>query len=83
MPLLSQYDAILSPAAAGPAPLGLASTGSPVFNFLWTYLGVPALSLPLLNAGGLPMGVQMVTARGADERLLATASALMAFTKGA
>jgi Asp-tRNA(Asn)/Glu-tRNA(Gln) amidotransferase A subunit family amidase len=74
--LLSRVDAILTPAATGPAPKGLASTGSPAFNFLWTYLGMPALSLPLLQAGGLPLGVQLVGARGEDGRLLATARRL-------
>jgi Asp-tRNA(Asn)/Glu-tRNA(Gln) amidotransferase A subunit family amidase len=69
-PLLSRFDAILTPAAAGPAPKGLGSTGSPAFNFLWTYLGMPAMSLPLLEAGGLPLGVQLAGARGKDARLL-------------
>jgi Asp-tRNA(Asn)/Glu-tRNA(Gln) amidotransferase A subunit family amidase len=72
-PLLSRFDAILTPAAAGPAPKGLGSTGSPAFNFLWTYLGMPAISLPLLEAGGLPLGVQLVGRRDEDGRLLAAA----------
>jgi Asp-tRNA(Asn)/Glu-tRNA(Gln) amidotransferase A subunit family amidase len=69
-PLLSFYDAILTPASTGPAPKGLGSTGSPAFNFLWTYLGVPALNLPLLRVDGLPLGVQLIGARGGDGRLL-------------
>jgi Asp-tRNA(Asn)/Glu-tRNA(Gln) amidotransferase A subunit family amidase len=76
-PLLSRYDAILTPAATGPAPKGLSATGSPVFNFLWTYLGMPAVSVPLLTADGMPLGVQLVAARGADGRLLAVARHLM------
>ena len=40
-PILINYDAILTPAAQGTAPAGLASTGSPQFNGLWTYLGMP------------------------------------------
>ncbi|MGQ0674099.1 MAG: amidase [Hyphomicrobium sp.] len=76
-PLLSRYDAILTPAAAGPAPRGFSSTGSPAFNFLWTYLGMPAISLPLLEAGGLPLGVQLVGVRGDDGKLLATSRSLM------
>jgi Asp-tRNA(Asn)/Glu-tRNA(Gln) amidotransferase A subunit family amidase len=67
------YDAILTPAAAGPAPIGTA-TGNPAFATLWTLTGVPAVSLPLLaDEKGLPMGVQLVARRGDDARLLRTA----------
>jgi Asp-tRNA(Asn)/Glu-tRNA(Gln) amidotransferase A subunit family amidase len=72
--IFERCDAILCPAAPGPAPEGLGSTGDPVFNGLWTFCGTPALSLPLLTAdNGLPMGVQLVGARGQDARLLRTA----------
>jgi len=76
--LIQGFDAFLTPAAAGPAPNGLGSTGSPAFNALWTFLGVPAISLPLLEAGGLPLGVQLVGRRFEDRRLLAVARRLMA-----
>lgn len=67
-------DAFLTPAAAGVAPLGLEATGSPVFCSTWTLCGVPALSMPLLQGKtGLPLGVQLVGARGQDARLLRTA----------
>jgi Asp-tRNA(Asn)/Glu-tRNA(Gln) amidotransferase A subunit family amidase len=69
-----RYDAILTPAAPGAAPKGLTSTGDPSFCTLWTFCGMPAVSLPLLqNADGLPIGVQLVGARGGDARLLRTA----------
>lgn len=71
--LFDRYAAILTPAAPGPAPYSLASTGSPIFNGLWTYLGLPAVSLPLLEVDGLPVGVQLVGARRDDGRLLRTA----------
>ncbi len=72
--ILERCDAILCPAAPGPAPEGLGSTGSAIFNGLWTYLGTPAITLPLLEASnGLPMGVQLVGRRGDDARLLRTA----------
>ncbi len=67
-------DAIICPAAKGPAPEGLDTTGDPVFNGLWTFCGTPAVTIPLLTASnGLPMGVQLVGARGNDARLLRTA----------
>ena len=76
-PILVNNDAILTPAAAGIAPIGLESTGSPMFNGLWTYLGMPCISLPLLSVGGLPAGVQLVAARGDGPRLLGIASWMM------
>lgn len=73
-PIFKQYDAILTPATVGTAPKGLDSTGSPMFCTLWTYCGLPAVSLPLLSgSNGLPMGVQLVGPKGDDARLLRTA----------
>jgi Asp-tRNA(Asn)/Glu-tRNA(Gln) amidotransferase A subunit family amidase len=67
-------DAILTPSAPGPAPLGLESTGDPSFCTLWTLAGMPAITLPLMNAAnGLPLGVQLVGPRHGDARLLRTA----------
>jgi Asp-tRNA(Asn)/Glu-tRNA(Gln) amidotransferase A subunit family amidase len=69
-----RYDAILTPAVAGTAPAGLESTGEPTFCTLWTMLGLPSVSLPLLQgANGLPLGVQLVGPRHGDARLLRTA----------
>ncbi|MGR3198794.1 MAG: amidase [Paracoccus sp. (in: a-proteobacteria)] len=77
--LLSRCDAILCPAATGPAPLMADdSTGSPVMNGPWTLCGVPAITLPLLTDGsGLPLGVQLIGRRGEDARLMRTANWLM------
>ncbi len=72
--VFDEYDAILTPAAPGEAPRGLESTGNPVFCSIWTYLGTPAITLPLMNSeAGLPLGVQLVGRRGNDARLLRTA----------
>jgi Asp-tRNA(Asn)/Glu-tRNA(Gln) amidotransferase A subunit family amidase len=69
-----RYDAIITPAATGTAPPGLASTGDPIFCALWTLCGMPALSVPLMQGGnGLPLGVQLVGPRYGDARLLRTA----------
>jgi Asp-tRNA(Asn)/Glu-tRNA(Gln) amidotransferase A subunit family amidase len=72
--IFERYDAILTPAASGEAPAGLGNTGRADFNVLWSYLGVPAITLPLLTgANGLPIGVQLVGRRKDDGRLLRTA----------
>jgi Asp-tRNA(Asn)/Glu-tRNA(Gln) amidotransferase A subunit family amidase len=75
------YDAILTPATMSVAPTGLDSTGSPIFCTIWTLCGTPAISLPILSgSGGMPMGAQLVAARGADARLLAAARWLEAWS---
>jgi Asp-tRNA(Asn)/Glu-tRNA(Gln) amidotransferase A subunit family amidase len=72
--VFDEYDAILTPAAPGEAPRGLDSTGNPAFCTTWTYLGMPAVTLPLLRSeAGLPIGVQLVGRRGNDARLLRSA----------
>jgi Asp-tRNA(Asn)/Glu-tRNA(Gln) amidotransferase A subunit family amidase len=72
--VFDEYDAILTPAAPGEAPRGLESTGNPAFCTVWTYLGTPAVTLPLLRSeAGLPIGVQLVGRRGNDARLLRSA----------
>jgi Asp-tRNA(Asn)/Glu-tRNA(Gln) amidotransferase A subunit family amidase len=71
--LFTDYGTILTPAALGPAPKDHNTTGNPVFCAFWTYLGVPAVTLPLLEADGMPLGVQLVGPRGDDGRLLRSA----------
>lgn len=74
VPLFADCDALLCPAAPGPAPKGLESTGDSIFNGLWTMAGTPAVTLPLLaSPSGLPMGVQLIAAPGADQRLMQVA----------
>lgn len=72
--VFDHVDAIITPAAPGAAPKGLAATGDPSFCSLWTLCGMPAISLPLMQAAnGLPIGVQLVGRRDDDARLLRTA----------
>lgn len=72
--LLDRFDAILCLSACGPAPRGLESTGNPAFNGLWTFLGMPTVTLPLLEIDGLPLGIQLLGKRREEARLLQTAN---------
>ena len=74
---------ILVPAATGPAPQGLSSTGDPKMNRPWTALGTPAISIPLPVASGLPLGLQLTADHGQDARLLQTAVRLHKILAGA
>jgi amidase len=65
-----ECDAILVPAAPGEAPAGLGNTGDPIFNRMWTLLGVPCIAVPARWAdNGLPTAVQLI-GRGHDDALL-------------
>ena len=65
-------DALLVPAAPGGAPRGLGHTGNPIFNRMWTLLGVPCVSVPTGRGnGGLPAAVQLVGRIGDDPRVMA------------
>jgi Asp-tRNA(Asn)/Glu-tRNA(Gln) amidotransferase A subunit family amidase len=75
--LLQRYDAIVTLPAAGPAPRGHETTGNPAFCTIWTYLGVPALTLPLLSVDGLPLGIQLVGPRLGEAKLFQAAAALL------
>ena len=69
------YDAILTPSANGEPTKGLQSTGDPIFSTVWTYCGMPTISLPLLQgANKLPIGIQLVSSLYDDERLFRNAS---------
>jgi Asp-tRNA(Asn)/Glu-tRNA(Gln) amidotransferase A subunit family amidase len=77
-PLFEDFDALITPAVPGEAPEGLEATGSPAFCTLWTFCGMPAITLPLLQGpAGLPLGVQLVGRKGEDAKLLRTARWLM------
>ena len=64
---------ILVPAAPGPAPRGLQSTGDARMNAPWTALGTPAISIPMPVGDALPLGLQLTADRGQDARIVQTA----------
>jgi amidase len=70
----ARYDAVLTIPAVGEAPAP-DTTGDPRFCARWTVVGAPALVMPTgLGPSALPLGLQLVGARGADRRLLAAAA---------
>jgi len=71
--LFKRTPVILTPAAVGPAPAGLASTGDPRMNAPWTALGTPAISIPMPVGNGLPLGLQLTAEGGNEARVLRTA----------
>lgn len=62
---------IVGPAALGPAPAGIDSTGSPILSRPWQLLGLPVVVVPgARSASGLPLGVQLIGLPGQEEQLL-------------
>jgi len=72
---MGDFDMLLTPAAAGEAPVGLAWTGDAGFNFIWTSLHVPCVTVPAgVGPNAMPLGVQIVAPRGRDRGALAWAA---------
>ena len=70
---LDDYDAVVTPPAAGEAPASLEATGDPSFCTIWTLLGVPAITIPTgLGSHGMPLGLQIIGNQGESNHLLAT-----------
>ena len=80
--LFNDVDLLLSPAATGPAPLGLAATGDPIFGRIWSALGNPGIVLPYTkSASGLPIGVLLSGPHSADQSLLMAGQYIEALLK--
>jgi Asp-tRNA(Asn)/Glu-tRNA(Gln) amidotransferase A subunit family amidase len=71
--VLRDHDVLLAPSAPGEAP-EIDSTGDPIFGLTWTLLHLPCLTLPHgTGANGLPLGVQVIGARGGDTAMFLNA----------
>ena len=67
-------DILVTPSAPGEAPKGLEWTGDPAFNYIWTSLHVPCVTVPAgTGPNGLPLGIQIVGRQGDDRAVLAWA----------
>jgi amidase len=67
-------DVLLAPCVPGEAPKGLASTGDPSMQAMWTALHTPSVTLPTHRGpNNLPVGIQLVAQRHDDDNLLACA----------
>jgi Asp-tRNA(Asn)/Glu-tRNA(Gln) amidotransferase A subunit family amidase len=72
--LAGEFDACVTLTATGAAPLGLGSTGNPVFVVPASLLGIPAITLPVLSDGGLPLGLQLMGFADQDAALFSCAA---------
>jgi Asp-tRNA(Asn)/Glu-tRNA(Gln) amidotransferase A subunit family amidase len=71
---IAGLDVLITPSAPGQAPKGLEWTGDPAFNFIWTSLHVPCVTVPAgIGPDGLPLGIQIVGRHGDDRTVLAWA----------
>ena len=69
-----RYDAFVTLGACGAAPIGLGSTGNTAMNVAASLLGCPALTLPLLQDEGLPLGLQLLGVTDRDAALFEVAN---------
>ena len=72
--IFAEVDVLVAPSAMGEAPAGIAATGDPLFNRIWTLLRVPCVHVPLASGpSGLPLGVTVVGNLRADREMLIAA----------
>lgn len=69
-----EFDAFLMAPASGEAPKSLVSTGDPIFCALWSFLGIPSITIPVTKSkNGLPLGIQLIGNYRGDAKLLSVA----------
>ncbi len=72
-----QFDVLMTPSAPDEAPAGYGSTGTAIFNRVWTLLGVPCVNVAgATGVNGFPMGLQIIGAPHADSTCLQAADFL-------
>jgi Asp-tRNA(Asn)/Glu-tRNA(Gln) amidotransferase A subunit family amidase len=76
--LAAECEACISLSAPSAAPMGLGSTGDPSCTVHTSYLGIPAISLPVLADQGLPLGLQVAGFINGDAQAFAAATAVAA-----
>jgi Asp-tRNA(Asn)/Glu-tRNA(Gln) amidotransferase A subunit family amidase len=68
-------DGWICPSTGRVAPIGFQDTGDSSMTGLWSYAGLPTLTLPVFDGSdGMPLGVQLVAPPGGDELLLGWAA---------
>jgi Asp-tRNA(Asn)/Glu-tRNA(Gln) amidotransferase A subunit family amidase len=68
---MDSYDLLITLATADEAPVGLTTPDTPDSNLIWTYLGLPIATLPVLKGkNGLPIGINAVARKYNDKLLL-------------
>jgi Asp-tRNA(Asn)/Glu-tRNA(Gln) amidotransferase A subunit family amidase len=72
--LAAWCDASITLSASGVAPEGLSWTGDPTLAVPSSFLGAPAVSLPLLRDNGMPIGLQVIGYAKADTSLCSIAA---------
>ena len=73
--VFEDYHGVITPSSSGVADKGLKSTGSADFQKIWTFMGLPTISLPLLTGeSNLPLGVQLIGDKLDDIKFLSTAN---------
>jgi Asp-tRNA(Asn)/Glu-tRNA(Gln) amidotransferase A subunit family amidase len=75
--LVDHCEACFTLSAPDAAPEGLGWTGDPNFTVCTSLLGVPAVSMPLLETLELPLGLQMIGFQNKDAAMFAAAGAVL------
>lgn len=79
-----QFDVLMTPSAPDEAPAGYSSTGTAIFNRVWTLLGVPCVNVAgAKGVNGFPMGLQIIGTPHADHACLRAADFLERALKAA